>query len=637
MYLDWNTTSSTQFVHPTQYLEMEIPMTYTAGISDGILIPRPREKNLFGRIGIVKFANDVLDETEVVSSTLLTASYWPALIFQDVADYKAHLKELEKIISDRTAIGKADVNLKDYRKQLLQDGRHFRSNKPVAFLLGPNLPPRHAHQRLVFEDDSRVLEFIVGGSFPTADDPSALMLSDAFHVAANIFSYEGKDAGKTSTDLAIPSSIEQDEPELSVKSLCFYDIVMKLDMHQQHELVVPWPAIFIRNLTTFPETILKRRQNLLTKSIPTSVQQASASDIKPNDKDPSATRTTDLGLLWKDAVMVLSGDDSRTGIFLFGEPSVSSKVDSPRSILPYVKERVRPANAVSFTEVARYCNVVPGYQSASNEAMRFSIDASLQDPVCNEATGKIVAPQTTCARNGEKKAQKSVLKDRTNESTSTAMKPKFKKKRKMCNSKVEQKSMRLSSSQNVPLLERYRSRDVQEIPSFSEVSSTLQEAGHVFGEGTYQIPGGQTFHSIDDYRSHLCEEGVPLKGIRHRSAINQAHFQALMVWVCYHRVEKLVGSRDVSVITDRIDQRGLHEMLLELGLRYHANGKWEIPGNDHRYDQLELIELFAKTGINQSIVERSELSRNDYIRLELYLSCPFLRSNKPDPFFTAAE
>ena len=232
-----------------------------------------------------------------------------------------------------------------------------------------------------------------------------------------------------------------------------------------------------------------------------------------------------------------------------------------------------------------------------------------------------------------------VLRDVSNVSTT---KTKKRKKQKTSNSSMDTTIIRSSisntlSSTTPSLLEQFRCRDIKVIPDFSHVSLALEEAGHVFGEGTYKIPGGETFQSIDEYRSYLCQHGVALKGIKDRSAKKEERFQALMAWVCYHRVEKLLGGKDVSVITNRIDRTGLQKMFVKLGMMLRSN-RWEIPGSDDRYDATELEDKFAQEGIDQKLVENSEMSREEHIRLELYVSCPFLRSNRNNmPFFKAAE
>ena len=192
------------------------------------------------------------------------------------------------------------------------------------------------------------------------------------------------------------------------------------------------------------------------------------------------------------------------------------------------------------------------------------------------------------------------------------------------------------------LLERiFRSRDIKEIPDFDgNVRLALEEAGHAIdiGNSTFTIPGGEgTFYSIDDYRSYLCINGVALRGIKDRSAKKEDRFQALMAWVCYHRVENLVGGKDASEIANRIDNSGLQKMLLKLGMMYRSY-KWEIPGSDDRYDDNELEDKLAKEGIDQNLVTNSEMSNEEHICLELYISCPFLRStrNNTTPFFKAA-
>ena len=109
-----------------------------------------------------------------------------------------------------------------------------------------------------------------------------------------------------------------------------------------------------------------------------------------------------------------------------------------------------------------------------------------------------------------------------------------------------------------------------------------------------------------------------------------------MAWVCYHRVEKLLGDSDVSVIANRIDRTGLQSMLQKLGMMYRSN-KWEIPGSDERYDAVELESKLTQEGIDQKLVDNSEISKEEHIRLELYVSCPFLRNNRNNsPFFKAA-
>ena len=71
--------------------------------------------------------------------------------------------------------------------------------------------------------------------------------------------------------------------------------------------------------------------------------------------------------------------------------------------------------------------------------------------------------------------------------------------------------------------------------------------------------------------------------------------------------------------------------------QYRSN-KWEIPGSDERYDGRELEDKLALEGIPLALVENStNVSREELISLELYLSCPFLRSNRNNtPFFKAA-
>jgi len=544
---------------------------------------------------------------------------------------------------------------------------------------------------------------------------------------------------------------QKNEPEFSVKRLCFYNIVMKMGDDNDNTVIIPWPAILIRDMTTFPDNVINHKVQVLKQTSENDQRRKMAitnritinnaelvTTIDDDDSSPTIItnnngirsikenrtkrqvkkiKEVELGLLWKDAVMVLSEKDDDTnscsgsgvGIFLFGN---SPFVSSSKKIIPYCDKKVRSGTALSFTDIAKYCNVVAGYQEAVSESMLFSTDYSIVsalsstigDGIGSSTTNPITRASATSPLLGngnwcwleegrddslepsntfdfpeendsgddaEHPSEAVVKRKRKKNNSSTSASGTTKKKKvfqDVSNTTVTAKTRSGSNGatkkrkgtgarnksltendlysdigimvKKPSLLERYRSRDVQLIPDFSHVCLALVEAGHKIdtANNTYEVPGRELiFHSLEEYRSYLCLNGVALVKIKDRSAKKEERFQALMAWVCYHRVERLMGSKDVSVVKNRIDTNGFERMLQNLGMMYRSN-KWEIPGSDERYDGRELEDKLALEGIPPALVENStNVSREELISLELYLSCPFLRSNRNNtPFFKAA-
>jgi hypothetical protein len=700
------------------------------------------------KVGFVKFVT--LSSSSPLSSSP-GVSCWPAVIFDDLEDYKRQRENLQKLLgnNNKTSIIDADTAINKHRTQLLQAGQRLNNNKqqPVAFLLGSSqlLFPLLQKKRLIFEDDNNVLKFIktfdennsrweedTSTDTTTSTATTAASASGAFQEAAVILSSStsGVDVGGdcqgtqslsslnisplSSSDSAKFDVDQKNEPEFSVKRLCFFNIVVKVaaenndDGTTNNECIIPWPAILIRDMSSFPEAISKQKLQILLKqkkasherrrrTTTTISNRITLTNVLTDGDDDESKRidrikTTEIGLLWKDVVMILSSDDCSTGIFLFGNPPpniMSTTTTKEKKIIPYNEDKVTPGTAIAFTDIARYCNVISGYQEAVSESTLFSIDPTLLSMInggmnssslgetnnvsssndnndsewengdwCWLKEGSDSSESPHHADSNESKAGKrkkkssnttKVFRDLSNVATKTTTKPHTKKpikKRKTSNSSTDNSSVdnsRLGILCKQPsLLERiFRSRDIKEIPDFDgNVRLALEEAGHAIDitNSTYIIPGGEgIFHSIDEYRSYLCINGVALRGIKDRSAKKEDRFQALMAWVCYHRVEKLVGGKDVSEIAYRIDTSGLQKMLLKLGMMYRSY-KWEIPGSDDRYDENELEDKLAKEGIDQVLVANSEMSNEEHICLELYISCPFLRStrNNTTPFFKAA-
>ena len=730
-----------------------------------IIAMTDNNNSLRKKVGFVKFVT-LLPSSSSSSSSFSPSSSppgvscWPAVIFDDLEDYKRQRNKLQNILgnTNKTSIIDADTAINKHRTQLLQEGQRLNKNKqqPVAFLLGSSqLLSTLNKQRLIFEDDSNVLEFVTTidesscrGEEDTSTNTAtaaatAASVSGAFQEAAAILSSSaaGVDGGvdrqgtQSSSSLnTSPSSTlihhhndrtefavdQKNEPEFSVKRLCFFNIVVKVADNSNNDsgtttndCIIPWPAILIRDMSRFPEAITKQKLQVLLKQKKASQERRTTTTISnrititnvltdgDGDEDSIINRikTTEVGLLWKDVVMVLSRDDCCTGIFLFGNPTTTTTEE--KKIIPYNEGHITTGTAIAFTDIARYCNVIEGYQEALSESTLFSIDPTL--PSMSNGGMKSCSLEETnnvSSRNDDIDSEwedgnwcwlkegadsselpdHAVLNDRypaalsnsdeskvgnrkkkssntikvfrdlsnvtTTKTTRKAYTKKTTKKRKASNSSTDNSyvdNSRLGILCKQPsLLERiFRSRDIKEIPDFDgNVRLALEEAGHAIdiGNSTFTIPGGEgTFYSIDDYRSYLCINGVALRGIKDRSAKKEDRFQALMAWVCYHRVEKLVGGKDVSKIANRIDTSGLQKMLLKLGMMYRSY-KWEIPGSDDRYDDNELEDKLAKEGIDQNLVTNSEMSNEEHICLELYISCPFLRStrNNTTPFFKAA-
>jgi len=180
------------------------------------------------------------------------------------------------------------------------------------------------------------------------------------------------------------------------------------------------------------------------------------------------------------------------------------------------------------------------------------------------------------------------------------------------------------------LYNKYRYQVIEKIPTFTEVKKTLEEVGHIFRDGTYTAPLGrgkiQTFLSENDYRTFLCRDGVTLKGVNNRDASRERKYMTLMAWVCYHRVEKLLGQTVVpSHYTDKDIHSEWKQILTELGIHRSGGGKWTIPRIKGKVEDFTFTHRLAQEGIPEYLVEESNMSKYYHILLELHCSCPVRR------------
>ena len=501
--------------------------------------------------------------------------YWPAIIFADLQDYEQQRNGLQQILrtgSSTSAIASAttstfrdaEIDIQNHKRHqlLLKKKQKEATEQPqprinqqqrhrVAFLLGPTLPSHRSFwrkhsdntnddidndnasdttkkkprsQRLVFEDDSTVLDFVtILSSTTTHDNDNASheinhgSLSDDLSACPNSSNSTDEDAdtdteSSTDADNIIPplasssstlvaeafreaasvllsfsssSSLYQDgaaaavamvarncsiaslpplstsasffaevdqknEPEFSVKRLCFFNIRIQKkkvpvantttkeeEQEQAHddELTIPWPAILIQEMGSFPEAVMQHKLKLFQANIDrfnststsnrmllydykaTASKLAAPSTGVAHENDTAIPkdlayarrvvnklRKDEQGLLWKDTVQVLL-EGSRTGVFLFGDPPITTSTVVPRDtasskkskrpprsqkIVPYSTESVRSATALSYAEIARYCNIIPGYQEASNEATFISNDTILRSIVRDTRTTTVL-------------------------------------------------------------------------------------------------------------------------------------------------------------------------------------------------------------------------------------------------------
>jgi hypothetical protein len=176
----------------------------------------------------------------------------------------------------------------------------------------------------------------------------------------------------------------------------------------------------------------------------------------------------------------------------------------------------------------------------------------------------------------------------------------------------------------------YRYQVIKKIPTFAEVKETLEEGGHSFRDGLFTVPLGrgkvEVFSSENAYREYLCRNGVTLKGVSDRDASRERKYMILAAWVCYQRVEKLLGDSVVPIYYTGVDiHSDWKQTLAKLGFHRSSTGRWTVPGNKGKIEDFGLTHLLAQEGIPEYLVQECNMTRDDHILLELHSSCPFRR------------
>jgi hypothetical protein len=180
------------------------------------------------------------------------------------------------------------------------------------------------------------------------------------------------------------------------------------------------------------------------------------------------------------------------------------------------------------------------------------------------------------------------------------------------------------------LYKTYRYQVIKKIPTFTEVKQTLEEGGHSFRNGLFTVPLGrgkvEVFSSENAYREYLCRNGVTLKGVSDRDASRERKYMILAAWVCYQRVEKLLGASIVPIYYTELDiHSNWKQTLAKLGFHRSSTGRWTIPRNKEKIEDFGLTHILAQEGIPEYLVQECNMTRDDHILLELHSSCPFRR------------
>eukprot|EP00539_Tryblionella_compressa_P011203 CAMPEP_0178777752 /NCGR_PEP_ID=MMETSP0745-20121128/638_1 /TAXON_ID=913974 /ORGANISM="Nitzschia punctata, Strain CCMP561" /LENGTH=318 /DNA_ID=CAMNT_0020434855 /DNA_START=259 /DNA_END=1211 /DNA_ORIENTATION=+ len=300
------------------------------------------------KMGMVKFTKLSRNSGEDVNGHDIPSPYfWPAIIFESIEEFEEYREILSTFVS-ATEKPKLQLESLNYRKQQLET--RLQSAPPedpkLAYLIGRD-PPK----RVIYDNDEDVDEFLLGATVPLS----------AFQEAASFLSEK------------------QDDPEFAANRLCFCNIPRPGTEAAQNEMI-PWPAIKIREIKTFPRSIVDLKQQR-TKG--------------------------DLGLktpnLKKDKLLQEALDiDSRNAIFLFGCPPMTSR----RNIVPFEEDKVEFASTFPAIKLFE-CSSVPGYEEAMQEAMLLTRD-------CDAAmtNQKSIEPANlSVPKKGKKRP---VLKDGTN-------------------------------------------------------------------------------------------------------------------------------------------------------------------------------------------------------------------------------